>query len=109
MINTFGEPKPIQNDRKPSWETVIERMKARDQFGRTKYGTPLQPFNGRNSLNDASEELLDLIVYLQNFQTEMESLREDLESVWSLCDASEQAQNELSRIFMRYPFLRERS
>jgi hypothetical protein len=44
---------------------VIEDMKARDDFGRLKYGTPLQPFNGRSALRDAYQEALDLAVYLR--------------------------------------------
>lgn len=60
------QPPPKPNDRKPSWELVIEDMKARDRFGREKYGTPLQPHNGRDSLRDAYEEALDQCVYLRN-------------------------------------------
>lgn len=40
-------------------------MKNRDQMGRKKYGTPLQPNNGRDALQDAYEEALDLAVYLR--------------------------------------------
>ena len=35
-------------------------------MGIRKYGTPLQPDNGRDSLQDAYEEALDLCVYLKN-------------------------------------------
>ena len=65
MTDQFGQPDPIPNDSKPVWELVIEDMKKRDTFGRKKYGTPLQINNGRNFLQDAYEELLDLIVYLR--------------------------------------------
>jgi hypothetical protein len=41
-------------------------MKDRDRIGREKYGTPLQPHNGRDSLVDAYQEALDLCVYLRN-------------------------------------------
>jgi hypothetical protein len=47
-------------------------MKARDQFGRAKYGTPLQAGNGRNSLKDAYEECLDMAVYLKQSIIERE-------------------------------------
>lgn len=47
------------------WPAVIEDMKARNAFGAKKYGTPLQPFNGRNALVDAYQECLDLCVYLK--------------------------------------------
>jgi len=40
-------------------------MKARRKMGIEKYGTPLQPNNGRNALIDAYQEVLDLAVYLK--------------------------------------------
>lgn len=68
----FGQANPVKNDRKPSWQLVIEDMQSRDDFGRKKYGTPLQPLNGRDSLKDAYEEVLDLCVYLRNAIEERE-------------------------------------
>lgn len=40
-------------------------MKARDAFGRAKYGTALTADNGRNHLADAYQEALDGVVYLR--------------------------------------------
>jgi len=40
-------------------------MKARDTFGFKKYKTHLQPFNGRDTLYDIYEELLDAVVYIK--------------------------------------------
>jgi hypothetical protein len=76
------QPKPIPNDEKPCWDVVIEYyentfpdnphkeyiiqlFKERDNFGRSKHGVPLQPYNGRNSLIDMLQEVADSIVYLQ--------------------------------------------
>lgn len=61
----FGEPLPIPNSSRPVWEVVIEDMFQRNEFGKAKYGTPLQANNGRNALKDAYEEVLDLAVYLK--------------------------------------------
>jgi hypothetical protein len=47
------------------WELVRSDMKARDDFGTKKYGTPLHPHNGRDALIDAYQEALDLCVYLR--------------------------------------------
>lgn len=66
------EPAPTPNEQRPTWELVIEDMKARNVSGIAKYGTPLQPFNGRNSLVDAYQEVLDLCVYLRNAIEEQE-------------------------------------
>ena len=59
------EPPPAPNAHRPVWELVVEDMKERDRVGRAKYGTPLQPFNGRDPLVDAYQEALDLAVYLR--------------------------------------------
>jgi len=59
------QPPPVPNEKPAVWELVMADMKARDNFGRAKYGTPLQPHNGRDSLSDAYQEALDLAVYLR--------------------------------------------
>lgn len=57
---------PIANDRPAVWDLVMADMRARDQEGRRKYGVPLQPFNGRDTLVDAYQESLDLAVYVRS-------------------------------------------
>ena len=59
------EPAPVPNDKPAVWDLVIEDMKARDEMGRAKYGTPLQPHNGRDVLVDMYQEALDLTVYIR--------------------------------------------
>ena len=56
---------PVHNVRTPVWDLVIADMHERKEFGRRKYGTFLQPFNGRDALVDAYQEALDLCVYLR--------------------------------------------
>jgi hypothetical protein len=60
-----AEPPPVQNEKPAVWSLVMADMRARDEFGRAKYGTPLQPHNGRDWLADAYQEALDLCVYLR--------------------------------------------
>jgi hypothetical protein len=60
-----GQPAPEPNDSRPIWEMVIEDMEERNRVGAERYGTPLQAFNGRKSLQDLYEELLDAVVYLR--------------------------------------------
>ena len=57
---------PVPNDRRATWELVIEDMRERHRVGMERYGTALQPHNGRDSLVDAYQEALDLAVYLKN-------------------------------------------
>ena len=76
------QPAPATNASRPLWELVQEDaairfgfergvdlllrdMRERDAFGRAKYGTPLQAWNGRDALVDAYQEALDLCVYLR--------------------------------------------
>lgn len=59
------QPAPLPNDQPAVWPLVMVDMASRDQLGRKRYGTPLQPHNGRDALRDAYEEALDLAVYLR--------------------------------------------
>jgi hypothetical protein len=59
------QPEPQHNDRPAVWDIVINDMVERGIMGVKKYGTPLQPFNGRDALIDAYQEALDLCVYLR--------------------------------------------
>ncbi|MHC5543502.1 hypothetical protein ACYOEI_35205 [Singulisphaera rosea] len=56
---------PRPSDRPAVWPLVIRDMTERDEGGRKKYGTPLQPFNGRDPIVDAYQEGLDQVVYLR--------------------------------------------
>lgn len=44
---------------------VLADMEARRKQGLEKYGRPLTSFNGRDALQDAYEEALDLAQYLR--------------------------------------------
>lgn len=62
------EPDPVVTSESgdcPVWELVIQDMKQRDEFGRRKYGVPLRTFDGRDSLVDLYQELLDAVVYVR--------------------------------------------
>lgn len=59
------QPPPVPNKFPSIWKLVIGDMIDRDALGRQRYGTPLQPHNGRDALRDAYEEALDLAVYLR--------------------------------------------
>ena len=59
------QPSPVGNDLPAVWDLVVSDMLDRDQVGRQRYGTPLQPHNGRDALVDAYQEALDLAVYLR--------------------------------------------
>jgi len=77
------QPDPVKNDLPASWDLVVEDfeeafgevsgtaeviadMRGRDRFGFDKYGVRIQPFNGRDNLVDAYQELLDGLVYFRS-------------------------------------------
>ena len=59
------EPQPSQNDLPAVWDLVKLDIAERDAIGEKRYGTRLQPFNGRDVLVDCYQEALDLVVYLR--------------------------------------------
>jgi hypothetical protein len=68
-----AQPKPKANLHPAVWDFVIADMTERDKTGFKRYGVRLQPHNGRNALQDAYEEALDLAVYLRQRIMEDES------------------------------------
>lgn len=54
---------PIPNDHPDVQSAVIADMEARRELGILRYGTALQPHNGRDALQDLYEELLDAAMY----------------------------------------------
>ncbi len=59
------QPMTVRNGHPAVWPIVMQDMQARHEIGIKRYGTPLQPHNGRDMLRDAYEEVLDLAVYLR--------------------------------------------
>lgn len=54
---------PTPNDEPDIQSLVIADIRARRQIGVERYGTPLQPHNGRSALVDLYEELIDAACY----------------------------------------------
>jgi len=59
------EPMPVKNAGPCVQDLVIRDIEARKAVGFERYGTLLQPFNGRDALMDAYQEALDLCQYLR--------------------------------------------
>jgi hypothetical protein len=62
---TIEQPPPVPGDVTCVQDLVIADMQTRKQIGIARYGTALQPNNGRDALRDAYEEALDLCCYLR--------------------------------------------
>lgn len=60
------EPAPIESaESRPVLDLVLEDLKARREMGIAKYGRELHTHNGRDTLMDAYQEALDLVMYLR--------------------------------------------
>lgn len=59
------QPLPTPNDFRDIQSMVIDDIGKRREVGIERYGTALQPFNGRKTLRDIYEELLDAACYVR--------------------------------------------
>lgn len=59
------QPAPVPNEAGSIQAMVRADLFVREGIGRQRYGTALQPHNGRDMLRDAYEEALDLACYLR--------------------------------------------
>lgn len=67
---------PEVNDRPSVQRALIADIEKRAKVGVERYGTELQPMNGRNTVLDAFEEALDLTTYLRSLLFERDELAE---------------------------------
>lgn len=54
-------------------DLVLKDLQDRAEMGKEKYGTYLMTHNGRNTLMDAYQEALDLVMYLRQALYEQEN------------------------------------
>lgn len=64
------QPLPTKNDHPYMQDLVMKDIEDRKALGLKRYGTLLQPHNGRDFLLDAYQEALDLCVYLRGVMFE---------------------------------------
>ena len=67
------EPPPTGNGQ-PVVTELIRDLLDRDKMGTKKYGTTLRTKNGRDALNDALQESLDLVMYLKQAIMERDAM-----------------------------------
>lgn len=61
---------PVANNHPSIQDLVMADMVARKALGISRYGTALQPHNGRDALRDLYEELLDGCNYIRQLMYE---------------------------------------
>lgn len=59
------QPLPQKNDLPCVQDLVIQDLEHRKAVGIRRFGTTLQPHNGRDALRDCYEELLDACNYMR--------------------------------------------
>lgn len=59
------QPLPNKNDLPVIQDLVMADIETRKKIGLQRYGTLLQPFNGRDAMTDVYEELLDAAIYMR--------------------------------------------
>jgi hypothetical protein len=67
------QPNPLKNNNPVIQELVMSDMQVRLNLGLERDGTGLQAYNGRDMLQDAYEEALDLCVYLRGAMYERDN------------------------------------
>jgi hypothetical protein len=70
------QPLPIPNDQPYAHEAAAKILLERAILGEKRYGTKLQPFNGRDYLTDAIEEAADLLAYLVGLRMERDGVQD---------------------------------
>lgn len=63
----------------PYADKLVQLVRDRDTFGRSKYGQPLMSKDGRSGVEDAKQELGDLLQYLFKCALNGEENLEELE------------------------------
>jgi len=61
----------LSTDKKNITDLVISDLRGRSAIGRAKYGRDLMPHDGRDSLQDLYEELLDACQYIKKYMLEV--------------------------------------
>lgn len=63
LTDSRTQPAPQTNDLPFVKDLVLTDIHERAEFGKSKYGTYLQPGNGRDALKDLYQEQLDALMY----------------------------------------------
>lgn len=87
-----NNPAPTKNDTEPIVIGVTRDIIQRAVESRAHYGTYLQAFNGRNAVQDAYEEAIDLTMYLKQMLVERKAM---LEIIAQLIEALKEARTHI--------------
>lgn len=105
---------PVVNEYPAIQDLVIADIEERREIGISRYGTALQPFNGRDALRDLYEELLDGASYVKQVMVERDArsiiaesdiaerahkaAEDHLDACWEALDAWEHGDSEVTSL-----------
>lgn len=72
------QPAPVDQGRPAAHDLVAADLAERKAFGLAKYGVTLQAGNGRDTLQDVYEELLDAVCYIRTLIEERKGMTQDM-------------------------------
>lgn len=75
MLSTIEQPQP-QGTGSVTYKLLINDILERAELGKTRYGEYLTSFNNRDSIIDAYQEMLDLVVYIRTFLSEWQEIKD---------------------------------
>lgn len=71
MTQIEDQPPPMKQPGVSSVQALVRAdLEERERIGTARYGTALQPVNGRDAMVDAYQEVLDLACYIRQFIAE---------------------------------------
>jgi hypothetical protein len=85
------QPLPVSNDWPSAHDEAIKFLRSRKDLGQRRYGSVLQPFNGRDGLLDLQEELADALAYVTRLRQAQAAHRDQLVEVATQALASSHA------------------
>jgi hypothetical protein len=93
-----SQPLPTPSDRASAHDLLITFVAKRKDLGLRRYGSLLQAGNGRDSLRDALEEVVDLAAYLVVWQEARDEALVQLEALRGALQHFDRGDGELSRV-----------
>jgi hypothetical protein len=82
----------------PVQEIMIGVIRERREYGRRKYGRPLETNNGRDALKDAWEEALDLFTYLTQMRLERGDVLPGMHEMDTVAELEEKLRRESMQV-----------
>lgn len=81
----MSQPLPVTGQASVT-DALIEMLRARQEKGIETYGRSLETFNGRDSVQDALEEAIDLSQYLLQVKLERAAIFDATMEAWRILD-----------------------